>query len=102
MGEGGYKCGGSVGSEVEVGAESVPCSKSIEYSVLKPKLVVHFKFLLPLCHETRVQVVRMHGDMQSTLRVQFTCKDDTAVAGLDYVMTEVSCAGCHPDGACAC
>ena len=55
-----------------------------------------------LLHVSRVQVVRMHGDMQSTLRVQFTCKDDTAVAGLDYVMTEVSCAGCHPDGACAC
>ena len=44
-------------------------------------------------HVSRVQVVRMHGDMQSTLRVQFTCKDDTAVAGLDYVMTEVSAKG---------
>ena len=31
----------------------------------------------------------MHGDMGSTLRVSYTCKDDSAVAGLDYEMNEV-------------
>lgn len=38
--------------------------------------------------EARVQVIRMHGDPNSTLHVHFTCKDDTAVAGLDYHHTE--------------
>ena len=31
----------------------------------------------------------MHGDLNTTLRVNYTCKDDTAVAGLDYEMNEV-------------
>ncbi len=43
-------------------------------------------YSLLLC---RVQVVRMHGDLDTTLRVVYTCKDDTAVAGLDYELTEV-------------
>ncbi len=50
--------------------------KSSEYSVLES------------VGEARVQVVRMHGDLNTTLRVSYTCKDDTAVAGLDYEMTE--------------
>ena len=37
----------------------------------------------------RVNVIRMHGDLDSTLRVTYTCKDDSAVAGLDYEMNEV-------------
>lgn len=39
----------------------------------------------------RVHVIRMHGDLDSTLRVTYTCKDDSAVAGLDYEMNEVRC-----------
>jgi hypothetical protein len=39
--------------------------------------------------EVRVQVMRLHGDLDSTINVAYSCKDDTAMAGLDYVAQEV-------------
>ena len=38
--------------------------------------------------EAKVQVLRLHGDINSTIHVKYTCKDDTALAGLDYQMNE--------------
>ena len=38
--------------------------------------------------EARVQVLRLHGDKNSTIHVKYTCKDDTALAGLDYQLSE--------------
>lgn len=38
--------------------------------------------------EARVQVLRLHGDKNATIHVKYTCKDDTALAGLDYQMAE--------------
>lgn len=46
--------------------------KSAEMSVLESQ------------QEAIVQVMRMHGDVNSTVTVNYTCKDDTAVSGLDY------------------
>lgn len=38
--------------------------------------------------EARLQVLRQHGDMDSTVTVDYCCKDDTAVASLDYIAQE--------------
>jgi len=38
--------------------------------------------------EARITVLRMHGNIKDTIKVGYTTKDETAVAGLDYVAAE--------------
>ncbi len=39
--------------------------------------------------EARIQVLRMHGDVNQTVLVSYMTKDDSALAGLDYEGAEV-------------
>lgn len=43
----------------------------------------------------KIEVMRMHGDLSSTIHVRYETCDDTALAGLDFEGLEVSCMELH-------